>query len=245
MAFETLNGIVLRYVDYRDNDRILTVLEREKGLVTVTARGVRSKSSTASGLVRDAYCYGEFVVYDRNGIKYVSSSSIIEAFYPMREDYSRLVAAAQAAYIAEKLASNHAGDELFSRLYHAFSFIAYGNADPADILLCYTAKCLCLAGYEPTLTSCVACRKHVTDQRSIAFSNLQGGSLCDDCDSGETHYPAIVLEALRRMIRLAPAQMDRVRLPEDVRGALDKLLFDYAEFVLEQPIRLKNSKHLN
>lgn len=244
MAFETLNGIVLRYADYRDNDRILTLLTREKGLISVTARGVRSKSNSSSSLVRDAYSYGEFVIYERNSIQYVSYSTIIEAFYPLREDYERLVAAAQAAHIAEKLAANRQNEELFSLLYHALSFIAYGTAVPLDILLCYTAKCLSLAGYEPMLTSCAACGKPVTDQKSVVFSFRQGGVLCSDCAAGETQYESIIPEAIRRMLRLAPQDMDHVRLPERIRSELDKLLFDYAEYVLEQPIRLKNSKHI-
>lgn len=245
MAFETLNGIVLRYADYRENDRILTLLTREQGLISVTARGVRSKGSSASSLVRDAYCYGEFVIYERNGIPYVSSSTIIESFYPLREDYDKLVAAAQAAHITEKLAMSKQGDELFSLLYHTFSFIAYGTAEPIDLLLCFTAKCLCFAGYEPMLIRCTACGASVTDLKSIPFSNKNGGALCEDCGRGEPRYSALALEALRRMIILKTTDMDKVRLPEKIRPELDKLIFDYAEYVLEQPIRLKNSHHIS
>ena len=247
MAFETLTGIVLRYADYRENDRILTLLTRERGLVSVTARAVRSKGSSASVLVRDPYTYGEFVVYERNGLEYVSSSSIIESFYPIREDYSRLVAAAQCAFVADKLASNVRSDELFTLLYHALSFIAYGKAAPEDIMLCFAAKSLCIAGYEPVLTRCVNCGRAVTDQRSVSFSNRFGGSVCADCagtSEGKAHS-ALALEALRRMIRLPQEEMDRVRLPETLRPELDGLIFDYAEYVLEQPIRLKNTNHLS
>ena len=137
MAFQTLTGIVLRYTDYRDNDRILSVLTRENGLVSVTARGVRAKGKTVSSSVKDAYCYGEFIVYEQNGIDCVSSSTIIEAFYPIREDYDKLFAAAQIVRMAEKLASNRPNDELFSMLYHALSFLAYGNAHPTDLVLCF------------------------------------------------------------------------------------------------------------
>lgn len=241
MAFENLTGIVLRYTDYRDNDRILTVLTRERGLVSLTARGVRSKGRTVSSMVRDAYSYGEFVVYERNGLLNVSSSSLIEAFYPIREDYDRLISAAQAAHIAEKLAANRPNDELFTLIYHALSFIAYGEGDSRDIVLCFLAKCLALSGYEPVLTRCANCSKPVTELKSICFSNRSGGSLCTDCDDGSEKYSALALEAVRRMLRLEDRDMGRVRLPDGARRELDKLLFAYAEYVLEQPVRLKGT----
>ena len=39
MAYQTTQGIVLRRSDYRDNDRVLTLLTPERGRVDVTARG--------------------------------------------------------------------------------------------------------------------------------------------------------------------------------------------------------------
>ena len=240
MAFETLNGIVLRYVDYRENDRILTVLTRERGLVTLTARGVRAKGRTVSAQVSDAYCYGEFVVYERNGLENVSSSSVTEAFYPLREDYDKLVAAAQVARLAEKLASNCPNDELFSMLYHTLSFLAYGTAEPPDLVLCFAARFLRLAGYAPVLTSCSVCGKPVTAEKQIPFSFRSGGSLCSDCAADQPAYSALSLEAFRRMMRLEDKDMDKVRLPESARAELNKLIFDYAEYVTEQPLRLKN-----
>ena len=86
MAFETLNGIVLRYANYRDNDRILTVLTQERGAVAVTVRNCRKKSSVTADAVSEQCCYGEFVVYERGGILYASSTAIKESFYPIRED---------------------------------------------------------------------------------------------------------------------------------------------------------------
>ena len=44
MFFKT-RAVVLREVDYKDNDRILTLLTEDRGLLTVKARGVKSKSS--------------------------------------------------------------------------------------------------------------------------------------------------------------------------------------------------------
>lgn len=45
MALITVNGIVTRYANYRDNDRILTLFTRERGLISAAARGCRRPKS--------------------------------------------------------------------------------------------------------------------------------------------------------------------------------------------------------
>ena len=240
MAFETLKGIVLKYADYKENDRILTLLTRERGLVSLTARGVRTGKKANASAVKDAYCCGEFVVYERNRMLYVSSSSLIEAFYPIREDYDRLTAAAQIARMAEKAASNEKNEPLFSLVYHSLSFLAYSKVEPVDLVLAFASKLIVVEGYEPLITRCSVCGRSVLSESSIRFSNSHGGSVCSECAGDEPTYSPSSMEAFRRMILLEPREMDRVRLTEAMRSELNKLLIDYIEFSFEQPVRLKN-----
>lgn len=242
MIFETLNGIVLRYADYKENDRIMTLLTSERGLVSVTARGVRAIKKSNAAAVKDVYCFGEFVIYERNGIHYVSSSALVEAFYPIREDYDRLTAAAQIAKMTEKAESNENNERLFSLVYHAFSFLAYSETEPMDMLLAFASKLIAVEGYEPVITRCAVCGKSVLDAKSIRFSNRHGGSVCDDCGGDEQVYSPSSMEAFRRMLILEPREMDRVKLTETMRTELNKLLFDYIEYSFEQPVRLKKGK---
>ena len=45
MADRTLRGMVIRTVDYRDNDRILTLFTAEQGRVDAKARNCRKATS--------------------------------------------------------------------------------------------------------------------------------------------------------------------------------------------------------
>lgn len=240
MAFEKLNGIVLRYVDYKENDRILSVFTKERGLVSVTARGVRSNKAQSASAVKDVFCCGEFVIYERNGIEYVSSSSMIEAFYPIREDYDKFTAAAQIAGIIQRTADKNKNDELYMLAYYTFSFLAYGSADHRDLLIGFAAKFIAAEGYEPIITQCANCGKSVLSYKSIHFSNRLGGSLCDDCASNEASYSVETMEALRRIILLENKELDRIRLTEKMRGELLSLLSGHMEHSLG--LRLNQAK---
>ena len=40
-----VEGLVLRETDYKDNDKLLTILTKDQGRLTARARGVKSKTS--------------------------------------------------------------------------------------------------------------------------------------------------------------------------------------------------------
>lgn len=57
-----LNGIVTRYADYKDNDRMLTLFTYEQGLVSCAARGCRRAKSPLMG-ASELFVSGEFVLF--------------------------------------------------------------------------------------------------------------------------------------------------------------------------------------
>ena len=59
-------ALVLRDVDYKESDKILTLFTRELGKVTASARGCRKKGSTlAAGC--QLLCWSELVLYEFQG----------------------------------------------------------------------------------------------------------------------------------------------------------------------------------
>jgi len=58
------DGIVLREVAYQDSDKLLTVLTREYGKLTVRARGVRSSRSRSKAACQ-LLAYSEMTLYEK------------------------------------------------------------------------------------------------------------------------------------------------------------------------------------
>ena len=237
MPNNVLNGIVLRATDYRESDRILNVLTKERGLVAVTARGCRKPSSKLSSIASQ-FCYGEMEVAERAGKLQLSSATLLESFYSIRESYEQLLAATHAVTAAERISEKeNPNDDLFLLLYHALSVISYGENDPRDTELLFLAKLLKLEGVAPVLTRCVRCGRALTKEREIHFSNSFGGALCDGCGSAYGTVSALSLEAFRRMMLVGLNDFRKVRLPEKVRNELDPLIYSYAERAFEFTIR--------
>lgn len=66
---EKLNGLVLKQRNIGENDRMLVLLTKEKGVLEVCARGVkRMRSPLAAGCM--PLCYSEFCLFE--GKKYIT-----------------------------------------------------------------------------------------------------------------------------------------------------------------------------
>ena len=171
---------------------------------------------------------------ERAGKLQLSTSQVIESFYPLRESYEKLVSASNAVKAAEHVSRNDiAHDGLFLLLYNTLSLICYGDNDPKDIELFFFAKLLRMQGLAPALTHCVKCGRDLRAQKEIRFSAPLGGAVCENCGGSFKKVSALSLEAFRRMMLLDNSEARKVVLPETVRDELSALIYNYAECVLD------------
>lgn len=237
MPLHTLNGIVVRYADYRDYDRILTLFTKEKGLVSCAVRGCRRPKSPLMQAA-ELFVSGEFVLFQNGERLTLNSCDVRETYYPLREDLSRFSAGAYMLSLVEAGAGEEPNQDLMSLLLYALTYVAYSQSDPLDLALCFALRCLQTLGYRPAVTNCALCGADLTKNQSIRFSPANGGALCGACArglnaGGETLSP-LSLEAVRRMLLLPVEEINRVRLPQRVRSELRPAIGALAECVLER-----------
>ena len=59
----TVRGLVIRTVDIKETDRLITIFTEERGALTALARGARSLKSRKMAATMQ-FCYSNFVLYD-------------------------------------------------------------------------------------------------------------------------------------------------------------------------------------
>ena len=223
-----LTGIILRYADYREVDRILTLFSREKGKIAISARGCRRQNNPISGSCQ-LFAYSEIVAFENRGRYTINTADLCEAFYPIREDIDRFTCASFVTTLCDFLiGDDEQSEEMFTLLYHTLSFLSYTDIDPLDMAICFAVRALRISGYMPVLSYCVKCRTRVTAQKTVRFAPDLGGSVCDSCSSESITVSALALEAMRRMSQLADKDIRKVKLPETVRKELLTLLRAYS-----------------
>ena len=78
---EKCRAIVLRAVDYKDNDKILTLFSLEYGIISSAIRGVK-KPKAKLKFAAQPFCFCEYVFNVKGDKRSVISADIIESFYP-------------------------------------------------------------------------------------------------------------------------------------------------------------------
>lgn len=233
-----LTGVVVRCADYRDNDKMLSVFTRERGMVSAVARGCKRLNSELRAAA-EPFVYGEFVFFVNKDKLSLNSCDMLDAFYPIREDNDRFTA---GMYMLSLVDGGVVGDDplegLFELLVYALTYCAYSECEPKDIALCFGAKCLELLGYRPAISRCAICGSDVHDKKKLRFSPQSGGIICPNCFASDCFSVSVLsMEALRRMLNLESAEIVKVKLPENVRTELKRLICDYAQAVLDRPIK--------
>ena len=126
---QTVFAVVAQAVNYRDHDRVLTLITRERGTVTATARGCRKPQSKLMSCAQP-FVYGEYELADYKGRLYVKSCQVREIFYNLRLEPTALAAAGQAVQAARAFANPEEDNaKLFTLLLFTLARLCEKQAD--------------------------------------------------------------------------------------------------------------------
>lgn len=179
--FLKTDGLVVRQVNYKDNDQILTVLTKEHGLMTLKARGVRSRSSRLKGACQ-LLAYSEFTVFENRGFHTIDEANAIQMFPELRTDIELLSLASYFAQVAEVLSQEDMPNpELLALTLNAFYALCRRLCTPELVKAAFELRAACLGGYTPELSGCAVCGDPEPDRFDV-----RGGILCcASCSAGE------------------------------------------------------------
>ena len=90
-----VNALMLRAVDYNENDKILTLLTAEKGKISAGIKGVK-KAAAKLKFAAQPFCFAEYVLSSRGDKHTVINATECESFYDLRTDINKFYAASSA-----------------------------------------------------------------------------------------------------------------------------------------------------
>lgn len=251
MSLIRTEGIVLRYADYKEADRLLIVLTPDKGKITVSSRGCRkSKSRLMAG--SQLFSYADFLLF-RLGTDYLLSQiDLKDSFFSVRNDLVRLSYATYLLNLAEEsVILNEGAPEIFKLLLTSMYFMSESEILPEDIAHAFEVKLIDYLGYRPQLNSCTLCNASLCAKRNVplaCFSIAEGGLVCSDClDRAFTYFPihSATLSTLKYMLDMDIARLSTLKVSKTVREELEKLLPAYLEYVLDKRMRARKMIDLN
>jgi DNA repair protein RecO (recombination protein O) len=178
---EKTETIVLSRIDVGEEDRIITFLTRDEGLLKAAAGGAKKlKGGRAAAFDLFVHSSIQFHVSSKEGkLTRVRSVEVIHPFLDIRTDYPRLCA---ASYLAEHVAHCVQEADPAPAVFDLLLFCLHQLEDGADIyrVLCiFDIRLLRELGMSPELEHCMVCAEAI-DQEAV-ISPADGGAVHPGC----------------------------------------------------------------
>ncbi len=222
------DGIVIREQNTGEQDRLITVLTKEKGIIRAFVNGGRNpknKNVSSTGLL----CYSDFSVdKTKKDVYFIKEATSKKVFFSLRQDITVLSLAQYLAELAYELAprEEEAG-EFLPLILNSLHLLSQGNKDRTLIKAVAELRMLTLSGYMPQLVGCKNCG---TFESETMYIDIKTGELfCDDCRSSTKLYEtnAGVIRAMRHICLSEPSKIFSFALPAEGLLALSDISEKY------------------
>lgn len=172
-------GLVVSEKRTGDNDRLVTILTGEKGIL----RAFVHQSGRTGGARLSAtrlFTYSRFTIFEGRESYIVDDAQPIEVFFDLRKDIGRLSLAQYFCELAAVLAPQDSDAEDFLRLLlNAMYFLCKDTRPSAILKAIVEMRMMSLAGYMPDLVCCAECGCYEAD--TMYFLPRSGKILCSQC----------------------------------------------------------------
>jgi DNA repair protein RecO (recombination protein O) len=241
MGIVRTEGLVLRYADYKEADRVVVLLTPEMGKLTVSARGARKpKSRLLAG--SQLFCHADYQLFRFTETYTMAQVDLKDSFFNIRNDINKFAYATYMMNLTEEAVSP---DERARKLYHlvlkALTFFAYSEINAQDIVHAFEIKLIDILGYRPVLENCSICGGSFNNYKT-SFSIIDGGLVCENCRSNSHKKQMIhmsTIKTLNHMLQMDMQRLNILKVSERVRSELEEILPAYLEYVFDKRMKAR------
>ncbi len=197
------DAINIKTYPLSENDNIVLMLTRQKGLIRGVAKGVKRPKSKLGARMQILVANKLMLRKGRN-LNTISQAQAINTFNKLRSDLDKLT---YSMYLAELISAfceeNAASEDIYELFYSVLEQISLSNSKTAILLnvLKFQLKFMQVLGYGVELNSCLMCGCEVIED--TIFSITQGGIVCEMCQDKtgyKTKMPKKILGFLKEIL---------------------------------------------
>jgi DNA repair protein RecO (recombination protein O) len=231
-------AIVLKHINLKEADRILTLYTPNQGKISAVAKGVRRPRSKMGGHLELLTHCSMMLTRGRN-MDTVNQVQTASSFRPLREDLWREGLALYAAELVTQFTAEHQENYQIYRLLLDTLNRLCDTKDGELILRFFEVNLLTHLGYKPELHQCINCKKPLEPTANY-FSASGGGVLCPSCRSREQIARPISLNALK-VLRLCQqgdySKVSKVNVDDELSAEIEGILRQYIRYLLEREVK--------
>jgi DNA repair protein RecO (recombination protein O) len=234
------DAVVLRAIPYGETSRIVSLFTRERGRLSVMAKGARVPGSRFGASLQPA-AYSQTVFYHRpgRGIHSLSEASFVEPLHTIQRDVERLSVALRIVELVSALThEEEANPFLFNLLVQALHYLDSPLLFPGNVLPYFQLRMARALGFGPSVE-----REAVLEVgHGGGFVSLATGAIVP---GGTEHARPVSRSAIRAYAIYARADIEdvmRMDVPGSVAAETARLIDDFIRFHAEDAYPDRSAK---
>ena len=228
-----LNGMVLSAMPIGDYDKRLVVLTKERGKITVFARGARRPNSSLLAAT-NPFAFGEFELFEGKTAYNACKISIKNYFRELTEDIEMAYFGFYFLELADYYAvENVEAKDMCNLLYASLRALTKPVFSNRLVRRIYELRMLVLGGEYPNVFSCVSCG---TKENLNTFHVKRGGMLCGACGAIHGGIPVDVstLYTMQYIVSSPAERLYSFQVTDEVLRCLEQIMDAYMDRYIDR-----------
>lgn len=237
----SLEALVLKAKDYREQDKLLTIVSAAHGPERVVARGARKPAGSLRSIAQPYSQVQLLLSPARAGLSFVQEGLPEQSFFSLDAGLERF---SYAAYFSELLLlawpEGRPSDTLYALILTAFTLLKLDD-DYARTARFFELRLLQQMGQLPALDRCSSCGRALSSHHFMLLPE-PGALLCANCAVGK-QAPSLSPGAARSMERLLTLPLARIpslQISPPLQAEMERSLAYYLDYHLDGAARARH-----
>lgn len=196
------DGLIIKEQNIGEQDRLVTVLTRDIGVVRCFVRGAKSLKSSknaSTGLM----CYSKLTIAVKNGKYIIEDARLLDMFFDLRKDITKVSLAQYFCELSSYICpEGQSSDKQLSLILNAMFLLTKGEKPQLLIKACVELRLCAISGYMPDLVMCRECGAYEKDEMFFLIADTR--VVCSDCQRKHSFPSALsidkaILHAMRHI----------------------------------------------
>lgn len=240
-----IEGIVISDSPYRETSKLVKIITKEYGIISLLARGSRTLKSDLR-CVTTKLTYATFhIKYKENGLSTLISADIKNNLKNIKTDISKISYVSFLLDLTEQVMKQSNDENIFDILISSILKIEE-NYDELIITNILELKYLEFLGVMPIIDKCSVCGS----KTGIAtLSSSKGGYVCNNCLTNDYIVDEKTIKLIRMFYYVDISKISSTKINSKLKNEINNFIDDYYDrytgLYLKSKIFLKNLNKIN
>ena len=222
LSIEKTKAIIIKAIDYKENDKLIWAYCEELGKITFIAKGAKKSKSKNLSLTLPL-CFGEYIFFKGRNLYNLQEGKIINSFQGLLNNLDKLT---YSSYVCELIDICVQDSEVNKTLFREFITCLYLlNTDAMDyelLIRAFELRLLSATGYGLEFDKCCICKRSIGTSDYISLSHF--GGVCVECNKEHGLYISRAgYNALRFLNNTPMDKIYRLNVNKDIKKQIEKV----------------------